>query len=343
MTNENHKRKLIKTYSRRLEKLKEQQALRGINADPELLIEIEDLEIELDRLRKEVDILPRDKVKISPMQDKRKVYLPFPLLGGVIACVVVMVALLVTLRPTRPTPEPTTFSETVTPSRPSLIPGLLGAWNFDNCDGTDSSVNDYEANIRGEPNCVEGVSGKALFLNGQSLVALESLYNSINQFTDLSISVWFKTDNDELQTLVQSTTGNGSALPGYAIHISKGENDIEGKFITLNNNLDSVCEIHAKNFPNDFWQQWHNVVLVRDTTKQCGHGEGNLYIDGVFQGSCNSKVPPGIFSPESYVRIGHGVSASKDYYFTGIIDEIRMYNTALCNDEINNLYQQTKP
>ena len=47
MSNKNHKRRLVTIYSRRLQKLKEQQALKGLSTEPEILIEIEDIEAKL--------------------------------------------------------------------------------------------------------------------------------------------------------------------------------------------------------------------------------------------------------------------------------------------------------
>lgn len=46
--------KLIEISLRRLQKLKEQQALKGLNSPPELLIEIEDLEAKLEQLQAEL-------------------------------------------------------------------------------------------------------------------------------------------------------------------------------------------------------------------------------------------------------------------------------------------------
>lgn len=46
---------LIINYSRRLQKLKEQKAIRGINTPPETLIEIEDIEAEIEKLQTELN------------------------------------------------------------------------------------------------------------------------------------------------------------------------------------------------------------------------------------------------------------------------------------------------
>lgn len=52
----NHK--LLKIKTRRLQKLKEEQSLKGLNSPPELLIEIEDLEVEIEQLHDDLNKPP---------------------------------------------------------------------------------------------------------------------------------------------------------------------------------------------------------------------------------------------------------------------------------------------
>lgn len=56
-------KKLILTHQRRLLKLKEQQAVFGASVDPSVLIQIEDIETELARLREELVALPPDEAE----------------------------------------------------------------------------------------------------------------------------------------------------------------------------------------------------------------------------------------------------------------------------------------
>jgi hypothetical protein len=53
MSSQDDKRKLITNYSRRLQLLKERQAIQGISADPAIAIEIEDIEEQIERLQAE--------------------------------------------------------------------------------------------------------------------------------------------------------------------------------------------------------------------------------------------------------------------------------------------------
>ncbi|HEX9923371.1 MAG TPA: hypothetical protein VGD99_11980 [Anaerolineae bacterium] len=78
---------LIRTKSRHLQKLKEREALLGISTDPAMLIQIEDLETELDRLQAKLAALetgapipPADgvspssfrQIKIKSLQQRRE-------------------------------------------------------------------------------------------------------------------------------------------------------------------------------------------------------------------------------------------------------------------------------
>ncbi len=57
MSRQDDLKRLLFIRSRRLQKLKEAQALKGINAEPELLLEIEDLEEQIDILQEELRVL----------------------------------------------------------------------------------------------------------------------------------------------------------------------------------------------------------------------------------------------------------------------------------------------
>lgn len=67
MSYKDHIRNLIKNYSRRLQKLKEQQALYGLDASPQLLIEIEDIEAKISDLT-ELQVKLEQLVKLKERQ-----------------------------------------------------------------------------------------------------------------------------------------------------------------------------------------------------------------------------------------------------------------------------------
>jgi hypothetical protein len=75
--------------------------------------------------------------------------------------------------------------------------------------------------------------------------------------------------------------------------------------------------------------QWYHVALTYDgnTTK--------MYIDGQLK---DSKTRSGPFTPNAYdVYLGKSNSSIYPYYLNGVIDEIRIYNRALCSGAIQQL------
>ncbi|MBE7555701.1 MAG: FHA domain-containing protein [Anaerolineales bacterium] len=64
-------KKLLVNHNRRLQKLKEQQALQGISVDPKILIEIEDIEAEIEELQQELKELENHEVGKEPRRVPR--------------------------------------------------------------------------------------------------------------------------------------------------------------------------------------------------------------------------------------------------------------------------------
>jgi hypothetical protein len=72
--------------------------------------------------------------------------------------------------------------------------------------------------------------------------------------------------------------------------------------------------------------RWINVVYTYDS------GLGKLYIDGKLR---NTVAGPFSFTPNSDgLFIGRAENPSFPFWFNGVIDEIRIYNKALCDGEI---------
>ena len=92
---------------------------------------------------------------------------------------------------------------------------------------------------------------------------------------------------------------------------------------------------------------WHHVVITQGAS---GTG-ASLYVDGILQSSNTSLVPTVNYT--GYWRIGFDAlntslypTASSNPYFTGMLDDISVYNRVLTATEIsstNNIYQLTMP
>jgi hypothetical protein len=73
--------------------------------------------------------------------------------------------------------------------------------------------------------------------------------------------------------------------------------------------------------------QWHHVGFVWDG------GYRHLYADGVDVASDTSTISP-LTSSDGGMTIGAGKSLEESSYFSGLIDDVRIYNQALDNEEI---------
>lgn len=81
--------------------------------------------------------------------------------------------------------------------------------------------------------------------------------------------------------------------------------------------------------------KWYEVVYTYD-----GH-YSKLYVDGVLRAYVTGTAT---FSPTTQdLFIGRAESAVYPYWFNGVIDEIRIYNKALCDGAIKQLYDVKTP
>ncbi len=177
---------------------------------------------------------------------------------------------------------------------------------------------------------LNGKFGKAMEFDGTNDYVYTT--NSFDYPADFTVSVWFKTTVASGHKLVgfenlQTGTGSGS----HSGHIWMGT---DGKIRygwwtgSASVNLASTATL------ND--GQWHHAVGTYSMAPL-----GSLYIDGVLQES--SSLAMGSYS-SVYWRVGSWRLATSywtngsDGYFNGLIDEVKVYNYTLSEDEIKTLY-----
>lgn len=136
---------------------------------------------------------------------------------------------------------------------------------------------------------------------------------------DFTVSLWFK-------TTATTTTGTGRDDL-----IAKGQPSVSGYALSLKDNkirfsLGNFGGLNSSSALND--GQWHHVVGVR------GSGSIELYIDGLLDvSSANNES----LNTSNDLLIGkHGVK--NESYYDGILDDIIIYNVALDQTEILNLF-----
>jgi hypothetical protein len=206
---------------------------------------------------------------------------------------------------------------------PSYVPadGLVGWWPF-NGNANDESGNGRNGLISGAQLTADRYDnvGKALQFDGIDDRITVGQFNSPPlSDAEITISAWIKTDYSSADAMViVGCRGNGptslSLQPGDFITCTYG--DIAGGF----HNLDTyTVDVQDNN--------WHQLVMIYHNQIK------KLFIDGILISE----------TPESFQLLVNGLlEFGRDYpynrYYTGMLDDIAIYNRALTPAEITQLY-----
>jgi len=220
---------------------------------------------------------------------------------------------------------------------PDLASGLVGHWTFD---GPDLLQNAVDKSGSGNTGYLQGFTSGTTTTRGRIGQAL--------QFTAAASTRATAVTNDESNPLVLREEVTISAWinfdrtsesPGTIVRHGTGVNNIFSLFATtVTPNLyfeqhDGVAFRNAVTAADTIsFDKWQHVVAVRDADGVTVR----FYIDGVF---LNESVLPGAptaSTPNSFNIGAHAGSAGQD--FSGTIDDVRIYNRALSEDEITRLY-----
>jgi hypothetical protein len=206
--------------------------------------------------------------------------------------------------------------------------GLVLSFHFNEGSGTvayDSSGNGNNGNLVNGPTWVDGKFGKALSFDGSD----DWVYMSEMKIAPLSytISAWIfrrgvgSTCCDVIVAKDGRTPGTGS----WVIHFSV---DPSNRLRLHNYNTNGQSQIFSTNTIT--LNSWYHVAVIYDASSQTAR----FCINGNCEAPVSHSPINGGFD-QPWV-IGTGDPAEK---FNGIIDEVRIYNRALSDVEIQALYQ----
>jgi len=197
---------------------------------------------------------------------------------------------------------------------------LWGYWKFNEGSGNiahDSSGNGINGIINGNPIWVDGNFGKALNFDGNDYVSIPSIKitNAITICAWVKIRGW--SNYPGIVSEGYATTG------GYSIHV-RGDYSI---WFELDENSGARHYYNPKDTTLTLGE-WSFVVATYDGLTQ------RIYINNEEVGSGLSGTFA-IGTVADSVEIGHLPGWG---YFNGVIDEVRIYNKALDESEIEDLY-----
>ena len=197
--------------------------------------------------------------------------------------------------------------------------GLLGSWHFDENTGTNAADSSENANIGTLKNGVQwtgGVRGSALSFDGDDDYVRVPGDASLNATSGVTLMGWFNH---------RSTGGDG---------VTGVEKQGQYRLTALTANATSsqwefqFSGIDGKRYPvrtttpvNS--DEWHHIAGTFDGSML------RIYVDGVLAGSRAVDVP--VRTGNAEFRIG---KRDSNRYFSGLIDEVRLYGSARSAVEI---------
>jgi len=203
--------------------------------------------------------------------------------------------------------------------------GLLARWALE--DNLKDSYGSYNLSVSGTEAYTTGKVGKAFNNNNSGFPYINdaSLYSSAWAGTHaFTMSAWFK------------TTANGDS-----ILVSRGANNFKYMIImaTYGSGIDSKFYIAR------LWMGiQQNAIEVNVPYLDDGNWHFGVYrysgsiLDGFIDGDFTTTLSTSMSMNESEFRIGGANSSGVSGIWNGAIDQVYIYNRALTNEEIEQLY-----
>ena len=204
--------------------------------------------------------------------------------------------------------------EMLTPADPGNA-ALVAHYAFDG-NANDSSGNGYHGVENGTPTYAAGAIGQALSLDGfSSFVTVDSV--GIGSAAPRSIAGWAKADSDTMAawTNVFGFTGSSTDGEHFDMQIVGSTGTTTGGYFGLHRH---GWELDITD--NDL--EWHHLAATFDGTTVNVYGDGRL----VNTDTVNNVNTPG--------PVHMGKRQDNDNFFEGLVDDVRIYDTALSAEEI---------
>ncbi|MDJ0763878.1 MAG: LamG domain-containing protein [Myxococcota bacterium] len=236
------------------------------------------------------------------------------------------------------------FTMIISPPTPAQNTGeLIAHWRFDNCDATDNSGNGHHGVIHGSPRCIDGILGRALeFKTGQYIEI--PTHKFLDGKCNLTISTWInnrasdsqwhqvfaigdeRPENDPISMQFTAGLFNSEILEKTSLnHVGFGD--------TI---ADEAITIHPLYF--DFFfntNEWYLLSVVLKTSFESATmsiyvNDQRVYTVAKEKTICIRYDKP---MQANISAIDNGKQG-----WMGYIDDFRIYNRALSNSDIAQLY-----
>jgi len=244
--------------------------------------------------------------------------------------------------PAAPAAKPAAAPAPVAATPPAAVDGLVAHWTLDDVSVVDATGRGHTGVIKGKVERVDGKIGGALQFpgGGDDHVEIPNAPDLENlQEGSYTVVAWFKPAG-----LPPGTEAENNA--NYAIVLKSGWHEglkytNEGK-LGLDHWLkdDAWCGIGTWEKAFDP-KQWHHVAGVVDRKA----GQTRIYVNGALEntGDLDGAEPAREYGQTTW-KIGIGSPGAAEWRWAakGAIDDVRLYNKALSDAEVEKLYKAAK-
>jgi hypothetical protein len=210
---------------------------------------------------------------------------------------------------------------------------LVGYWKFDDGSGNiarDSSGNGNDGTFNGDPQWVDGYFGGALDFDGSGDWLDCGTDPSLAISGEVTMTVWIKLNSVGLDQKVGGNQDNANG--GYKMTVYNNDK-VEFEVRTSSNSSSLNRDVAGGTVLQT--GQWYHVAGVYSQAD----GYIRTYVNGVLDRELATTAVLGA-SPGPF-RIGCEPFTTGSYNFNGVMDDLRVYNTALTEDEIKVVMQGT--
>ncbi|MBI4009933.1 MAG: hypothetical protein HY361_01935 [Candidatus Aenigmarchaeota archaeon] len=203
------------------------------------------------------------------------------------------------------------------------IQGLVGYWSFNEGSGSTASDNSGNRNIGSlinGPMWIDGKYGKAIQFDGVDDGIKQNDGSNVNIVGDITVEAWVKPTLGSDSTVVHKDGQYSLLVRGGTGFVTWADSSIWSYATFGNQNIGLQANT------------WQHLVAT-DTG-----GTVRLYLDG--QDKFNKPFGGFLTATNAIMHIGcySGTDVCSTNFFNGAIDEVRIYNRALSESEIKQLY-----
>ena len=208
--------------------------------------------------------------------------------------------------------------------------GLVAHYTFNDCAATDITGNGSHGRLMGNVNCWCGIEGDGLLFDGRNgYVVLDGPVNDVFSTTDFTISFYVKVEGQSAfpQTVLSKRLAcDDDHVLELAVNTATQELQTDFK--------ESEFKYFRELSPPLPEGSWLHYTLVREGVR------AHTYINGLYRRS-SFKCSGVDISNAAMLKISDSpcVRSGRARPFKGVIDELRVYDRALTEEEVRLLYE----